>query len=169
MEKADAIDKKKADGENVGLLAGLPIAVKDLICEKDVECKCASKILEGYFPTYDATVIENLKNAILNSKNSICAERAVIWTDYYKKSENRELLKENAPKIIEYLDNYYRSIYSRSGIINYHVDERAREIFISLAVDYESACFLIISTILLPIPLTFFRSSILLKLPCSLR
>jgi len=63
LEKADAIDKKKADGENVGLLAGLPIAVKDLICEKDVECKCASKILEGYFPTYDATVIENLKNA----------------------------------------------------------------------------------------------------------
>ena len=63
LKKADAIDKKKADGENVGLLAGLPIAVKDLICEKNVECKCASKILEGYFPPYDATVIQNLKNA----------------------------------------------------------------------------------------------------------
>ena len=63
LKKADAIDKKKADGENVGPLAGLPIAIKDLICEKDVECKCASKILEGYFPPYDATVIQNLKNA----------------------------------------------------------------------------------------------------------
>jgi len=63
FKKADEIDKKKADGENVGPLAGLPIAVKDLICEKDVECKCASKILEGYFPPYDATVIKNLKNA----------------------------------------------------------------------------------------------------------
>ncbi len=63
LKKADEIDKKKADGENVGPLAGLPIAVKDLICEKDVECKCASRILEGYFPPYDATVVQNLKNA----------------------------------------------------------------------------------------------------------
>jgi len=37
--------------------------------------------------------------------------------------------QEFETKIIEYLDNYYRSIYSRSGIINYKVDERAREIF----------------------------------------
>jgi len=62
LKKADEIDKKKADGENVGQLAGLPIAIKDLICEKNIECKCASKILEGYFPPYDATVIQNLKN-----------------------------------------------------------------------------------------------------------
>ena len=63
IKKAEEIDKKKANGENVGPLAGLPIAVKDLICEKNVECKCASKILEGYYPPYDATVIQNLKNA----------------------------------------------------------------------------------------------------------
>jgi len=63
LKKADEIDKKKANGEKVGPLAGLPIAIKDLICEKDVECKCASRILEGYFPPYDATVIHNLKNA----------------------------------------------------------------------------------------------------------
>ncbi len=63
LKKAEAIDQKKAGGENVGPLAGLPIAVKDLFCEKDVECKCASKILEGYFPPYNATVIQNLKNA----------------------------------------------------------------------------------------------------------
>jgi len=60
---ADEIDAKRAKGEKLGPLAGLPIAVKDLLCEKDIECTCASKILKGYFPPYNATVIEKLKNA----------------------------------------------------------------------------------------------------------
>jgi len=60
---ADNIDCKRAKGESVAPLAGLPIAVKDVLCEKDIECTCASKILKGYFPPYNSTVIEKLKNA----------------------------------------------------------------------------------------------------------
>jgi aspartyl-tRNA(Asn)/glutamyl-tRNA(Gln) amidotransferase subunit A len=63
LAQAEEIDKKRANGEPLGPLAGLPIAVKDLLCEKNIECRCASKILKGYFPPYDATVIEKLKNA----------------------------------------------------------------------------------------------------------
>jgi len=63
LKNADKIDKKKTAGEKTGPLAGLPVAIKDLICEKDVECKCASHILEGYLPPYDATVVQNLNNA----------------------------------------------------------------------------------------------------------
>ena len=63
LAQADEIDDKRAKDENLGALAGLPIAVKDVLCEKDYECTCASKILKGYFPPYDATVIERLKNA----------------------------------------------------------------------------------------------------------
>jgi len=70
LKVADKIDKKKAAGEKTGPLAGLPIAVKDLICEKGIECKCASRILEGYFPTYDATAAQNLK-----SVGAICLGR----------------------------------------------------------------------------------------------
>ena len=63
LAQAEEIDNKRAAGEQLGALAGLPIAVKDLLCEKNIECTCASKILKGYFPPYNATVIEKLKNA----------------------------------------------------------------------------------------------------------
>jgi len=63
LAAADAVDARIAAGENPGALAGLPIAIKDVICEKGVECTCASRILEGYYPPYDATVIERLRAA----------------------------------------------------------------------------------------------------------
>src|SRR5690606_10811198 len=44
-------------------LAGLPIAIKDNICIRGRETTCASKILAGHVPPYDATVIEKLKQA----------------------------------------------------------------------------------------------------------
>lgn len=52
---------KLADKEKKGLLCGVPVTVKDAICVKDVGCTAGSKILEGYVPTFDATVIEKLK------------------------------------------------------------------------------------------------------------
>jgi aspartyl-tRNA(Asn)/glutamyl-tRNA(Gln) amidotransferase subunit A len=61
--RAAALDDKRATGEDPGPLAGLPIAVKDVICQKHVECTCASRILKQYFPPYDATVVERLQNA----------------------------------------------------------------------------------------------------------
>ena len=60
---ADEIDSKIASGETLGPLAGVPISVKDNLCTRGVETTCSSKILEGWKPPYNATVIEKLKDA----------------------------------------------------------------------------------------------------------
>ena len=60
---ADEIDSKIALGETLGPLAGVPISIKDNLCTRGVETTCSSKILEGWKPPYDATVIEKLKKA----------------------------------------------------------------------------------------------------------
>lgn len=61
MEKARSLDKRIHDGEDVGYLAGVAVGIKDNICIKDLKTTCASKILEGYMPPYDASVIKRLK------------------------------------------------------------------------------------------------------------
>lgn len=63
MEQARAIDARRKSGEQVGPLAGLPVAVKDNLCIRGQPTTCASKILEGYRPPYDAHVIERLRQA----------------------------------------------------------------------------------------------------------
>ncbi|TFG04151.1 MAG: Asp-tRNA(Asn)/Glu-tRNA(Gln) amidotransferase subunit GatA [Promethearchaeota archaeon] len=60
IKKARTLDALLNKGKSVGKLHGLPIAVKDLICIKDDLTTCCSKILEGYYPPYNATVIERL-------------------------------------------------------------------------------------------------------------
>lgn len=56
-------DKRHAAGEPLGAFDGIPIALKDNICTSDMPTTCASRMLEGYTPPYDAFVTEKLKNA----------------------------------------------------------------------------------------------------------
>jgi aspartyl-tRNA(Asn)/glutamyl-tRNA(Gln) amidotransferase subunit A len=60
---ADAVDAARARGETHGTLAGVPIALKDVLCTKDAPTTCASRILEGFRPPYDATVVSRLRAA----------------------------------------------------------------------------------------------------------
>jgi len=61
--EADAVDARIAAGEKVGPLAGVPVALKDNMCTKGVETTCSSKILEGWKPPYNATVVDRLREA----------------------------------------------------------------------------------------------------------
>ncbi|MDY0167815.1 MAG: Asp-tRNA(Asn)/Glu-tRNA(Gln) amidotransferase subunit GatA [Thermoguttaceae bacterium] len=63
LEQAEAIDRRRAAGEPLGRLAGLPVAVKDLACQAGQPTTCASRMLAGFRPPYDATVIVKLKQA----------------------------------------------------------------------------------------------------------
>lgn len=60
---AAAIDERLAAGEDVGPLAGVPVAIKDNMCTRGVPTTCSSKILDGWRPPYDATVVERLASA----------------------------------------------------------------------------------------------------------
>ena len=60
---ADAVDAKVAAGEDPGPLAGVPVALKDNLCTCGVPTTCASRILEGWVPPYDATVVQRLAAA----------------------------------------------------------------------------------------------------------
>ncbi|MFF0377127.1 Asp-tRNA(Asn)/Glu-tRNA(Gln) amidotransferase subunit GatA [Actinoplanes missouriensis] len=62
-EGALAAARKVDNGEITGPLAGVPIAVKDVVTTKGVPTTAASKILEGWKPPYDATIVERLKQA----------------------------------------------------------------------------------------------------------
>ena len=63
LSQAKRMDKKIANKEKIGLLAGFPVAVKDLILVEGVRCTAGSKILENYLAPYDATIVKKLKKA----------------------------------------------------------------------------------------------------------
>ena len=62
LEQARAVDAKRAAGEKLSPLAGVPLALKDVMTQKGVPTTAGSKILEGWRPPYDSTVVTNLKN-----------------------------------------------------------------------------------------------------------
>jgi aspartyl-tRNA(Asn)/glutamyl-tRNA(Gln) amidotransferase subunit A len=61
-KKAKFYDEQLKKGKKIGRFYGLPLANKDLICIKHFPTTCCSKILEGFSPPYDATVIQRLEN-----------------------------------------------------------------------------------------------------------
>jgi aspartyl-tRNA(Asn)/glutamyl-tRNA(Gln) amidotransferase subunit A len=63
LARAAAIDERRARGEELPPLAGVPIAVKDILCTKHGKTTCGSKILQDYVSPFDAHVIEQLERA----------------------------------------------------------------------------------------------------------
>ena len=62
-DQAAEIDRRIAAGEDPGPLAGVPIALKDNLCTRGIPTTCSSRILEGWRPPYDATVVERVRAA----------------------------------------------------------------------------------------------------------
>ena len=63
LQAAQQIDDRIGAGEVVGPLAGVPIALKDNLCTRGIPTTCSSKILDGWRPPYDATVVSRLANS----------------------------------------------------------------------------------------------------------
>ena len=63
IAQAKAVDAKRSAGDALGPLAGVPLALKDILAMKGEPTTCGSKILEGWRPPYDATVVERLRAA----------------------------------------------------------------------------------------------------------
>jgi aspartyl-tRNA(Asn)/glutamyl-tRNA(Gln) amidotransferase subunit A len=61
--RARAVDARRGANEAPGPLAGVPVGIKDNLCVAGMPCTCASKILDGYVPPYDATVVQRLNAA----------------------------------------------------------------------------------------------------------
>ncbi len=62
IAQARAVDEKRKSGEKVSPLAGVPLALKDVLVQKGIPTTCGSKMLEGWRPPYDSTVVTRLKD-----------------------------------------------------------------------------------------------------------
>ncbi|MCU1583880.1 MAG: Asp-tRNA(Asn)/Glu-tRNA(Gln) amidotransferase GatCAB subunit [Microbacteriaceae bacterium] len=65
IDTAEGVDVLRRSGDQLGPLAGIPIAIKDVLCTLDMPSTAGSRILEGWIPPYDATVVRKLREAFL--------------------------------------------------------------------------------------------------------
>jgi len=63
LERAGRVDAAVAEGRDPGPLAGVPVGLKDVLTTEGIETTCGSRILEGWQPPYDATVVQRLRDA----------------------------------------------------------------------------------------------------------
>ena len=63
LRDAERVDKERKEGRPAGPLAGVPIAVKDVLCVRGAPATCGSRILESHVPIYDATCVARLRGA----------------------------------------------------------------------------------------------------------
>ncbi|MGI5840180.1 MAG: Asp-tRNA(Asn)/Glu-tRNA(Gln) amidotransferase subunit GatA [bacterium] len=78
LAQAADVDKQIAAGETIAPLAGIPAAVKDVFCTEGVETTCAAKILQGFIPPYNATVMDRLQqNGMVMIGKTNCDEFAM--------------------------------------------------------------------------------------------
>jgi aspartyl-tRNA(Asn)/glutamyl-tRNA(Gln) amidotransferase subunit A len=63
LREAERIDQRRGEGAQLGPLAGIPFAIKDVICTEGVTTTCSSRMLERFVPPYDATVMVKLRQA----------------------------------------------------------------------------------------------------------
>ncbi len=92
LKKSEEIDKKLSNGLDVGVLAGIPMALKDNICTVDMPTTCGSRMLEKYKSPFNASVVETLaeSDAIVLGKLNMdeFAMGSTTENSYYQNTKN---------------------------------------------------------------------------------